>query len=179
MTGYTARTWDGSSWQPVGTQIADLSAYVETAGDTMSGPLVTTRMTVTDNTIYGNGSATLWIVETGTSTPKKIVIANASATNEATTLGQVRTEIQNHYGTASVAAGSLSWNDLGTTPGMYPALLHGTTNANGPGVAYYYYVTIYVYASTNITQVAHQYSDGGGMWLRSRYSGTWSSWVRP
>lgn len=74
----------------------------------------------------------------------------------------------------SVEATSVSWNSL-TTAGTYNKLMHGTSNANGPGVASYFYVDVYVYASTNITQVAFGYT-GNIIAVRNRYGGVWSAW---
>lgn len=74
----------------------------------------------------------------------------------------------------SIEATSVSWNSL-TTAGTYNKLMHGTSNANGPGVAYYFYVDVYVYADTNITQVAIAYTENV-MSIRNRYNGVWSAW---
>jgi microcystin-dependent protein len=87
----------------------------------------------------------------------------------------------------SVESASVSWNDV-TAPGTYGKLMHGSVNPNGPGDAYYYYVTNYIYGGTanqdlsgahtqNMTQVAVPYT-GEVPVFRSRYTSVWSSWSK-
>lgn len=77
------------------------------------------------------------------------------------------------------AAGTVDWNTL-TTPGLYPALMHGSTNPNGPGAIGngFYYVMVYAYtgASGNVTQIAEPYQEGYPPFYRVRYSSSWGAW---
>lgn len=76
----------------------------------------------------------------------------------------------------AVASTGVSWNSV-VEPGTYPYLMHGTENANGVGIAVYYYVTNYCYSTSgDLTQLIVPYTGGNGLYYRNRYSGTWSSW---
>jgi hypothetical protein len=77
-------------------------------------------------------------------------------------------------------AGVLDWNDASNTaPGVGPTLLLGTAT-NGPGVSAYYHVLNFEYSNTgNVTQFAIPYGiHTDGPYMRGRYGGTWTSWVR-
>lgn len=71
---------------------------------------------------------------------------------------------------------TVDWNTI-LTPGVHPVLVLGT-GTNGPGTGIYYYVQTFIYASTNVTQMAIPYTNAEqGIWIRHRYNGTWSAWT--
>jgi hypothetical protein len=91
----------------------------------------------------------------------------------------------------SLEAVANSWDSV-TKPGMHRNLVHGTNNANGPGVGIWYYVTNYVYGGSveqdltiahtrNLTQVAvpFEQSNTYATCTRSRYSSVWTAWSSP
>lgn len=80
--------------------------------------------------------------------------------------------------TASAAPANAGGGDFNaiTTPGTHNILMYGT-NANGPGTGEYYYVSVYEYDGTNLTQMLVPYTTGG-VWYRYRYNGTWGAWKR-
>lgn len=82
------------------------------------------------------------------------------------------------FRSTSVAPGSLSWNNA-VSPGPYPLLMHGSSNANGPGDGYYYHLMNFCYtvSSGNLTQMAIPYSGTPGIKYRSRYADVWSGWT--
>ena len=90
--------------------------------------------------------------------------------------------VKNLLGSAS-STGVLDWNDVSnTTPGTGPTLLLGTAT-NGPGGGTYYHPFNLEYNSKNgtgnVTQMAIAYgSPGNELWMRGRFNGTWSNWVR-
>lgn len=73
-----------------------------------------------------------------------------------------------------VGASGVDLNTL-TTPGCSETLVHGT-NPNGTGVSEFYYALVFEYGGAQLTQLLIPYAGGGGMWVRSRYSGVWSAW---
>jgi hypothetical protein len=82
------------------------------------------------------------------------------------------------------AAGIADWNNAtNTVAGFGPSLLHGNAN-NGPtGVVGYYHVMNIEYNSKtgagNLTQFAiPYYYTAPGMYMRSRYNGTWTAWMK-
>ena len=102
------------------------------------------------------------------------------------TVADLKTVV-NDFGSLSTAesAGITNWNDARITKaGPCPYLVVGNAS-NGPGGSYYYHVLNFEYAykngSGNCTQVAIPYGGvpgGTSRWyVRSRYSGTWSSWA--
>jgi hypothetical protein len=89
---------------------------------------------------------------------------------------------------ATTTAATLDWNDsTNTMPGSGHGLLLGTAT-NGPSAAgaNYYHPFSFEYASKdgtgNLTQMAIPYGLTGainsGMYMRGRYSGTWTNWVK-
>jgi len=59
----------------------------------------------------------------------------------------------------------------------YPVIL--TNHANTPDAAYYWHITTTYYSTSgNVAQIAVQYSDSNRVYARSKYSGTWTAWVR-
>jgi len=59
----------------------------------------------------------------------------------------------------------------------YPVIL--TNHANSPDSSYYWHITTTYYSTSgNVAQIAVQYSDSNRVYARSRYGGTWTSWVR-
>lgn len=84
--------------------------------------------------------------------------------------------VDNRYSkVGSAQAGD--WN-LITSPGLHPYLMVGS-DPNGPGTADYFYVMVYAYGATgNVTQVAYPYNSAK-IWVRYRYSSSWSAWWRP
>lgn len=59
----------------------------------------------------------------------------------------------------------------------YPVIL--TNHANSPDSSYYWHITTTYYSTSgNVAQIAVQYSGSNRVYARSRYDGTWTSWVR-
>lgn len=83
----------------------------------------------------------------------------------------------------SSTAGVLDWNDASNTmPGVGNTLLLGTAT-NGPGVSSYFHPLNIEYAGNggtgNVTQMAVSYgAPANELYMRGRYSTTWTSWVR-
>lgn len=65
--------------------------------------------------------------------------------------------------------------DLITAPGCHDVLMHGA-NKNGPGGGYYY-VQVFEYGGTSLTQLLIPYTTGGLVY-RHRYGGKWSDYSR-
>ena len=86
---------------------------------------------------------------------------------------------------AMTTGGSSNWNDsTNARSGAGYTLLLGNAS-NGPsGTGDYFHPHSYEYGSSggggNLTQFAIPYivSAGGGMYMRSRYSGSWSGWIK-
>ena len=81
---------------------------------------------------------------------------------------------------AITTGGTTDWNDAtNARAGNGHTLLLGSAT-NGPGGGGYYHVFCYEYNSNdgngNMTQIGYPYN-GASIVLRTRYSGTWSSWV--
>ncbi len=91
-------------------------------------------------------------------------------------------QVKNLFG-ATTTSGVLDWNHItNTTPGTGNSLLLGTAT-NGMGNGIYYHPLNLEYASKdgtgNVTQLAVAYgSPGNDLWMRGRYTGTWSNWVQ-
>jgi len=70
-----------------------------------------------------------------------------------------------------------------TTAGWQPGIYLGS-NANGPGLVNteadsYFFCLCLVYPGGQITQILFSYaSPGNQIWMRGRYGGNWSSWVK-
>ena len=59
----------------------------------------------------------------------------------------------------------------------YPVIV--TNHANSPDSSYYWHITTTYYSTSgNVAQIAVQYSNSNRVYARSRYGGTWTSWVR-
>lgn len=85
---------------------------------------------------------------------------------------------------AYTTAGVLDWNDVSNArSGSGYSLLLGTAT-NGPGPDSYFHPFGFEYQNKdgggNLTQFAVPYGDNvtSGLWLRGRYEGTWTSWLR-
>ena len=81
---------------------------------------------------------------------------------------------------AITTGGTTDWNDASNArAGNGHTLLLGTAT-NGPGGGTYYHVFCYEYNSNdstgNMTQLGYPYN-GSSIVMRTRYGGTWSSWV--
>jgi len=93
-------------------------------------------------------------------------------------------QIMGGFGAASTG-GTLDWNDsTNARPGSGFSLLLGTAT-NGPGGAVYYHPFSFEYGPGgtigNLAQFAIPYNTSSlnnGIYLRTRYSGTWTSWTR-
>ena len=113
-----------------------------------------------------------------TGTPLSTTAASSVSSTQIATTAYVKSL----FSSASVS-GTLDWNDVSNTrPGVGPTLLLGSAT-NGPGGANYYHPLTIQYAGTdgtsNVTQLAIAYgTPANEMWMRGRYSGTWSSWVK-
>ena len=82
---------------------------------------------------------------------------------------------------AVTTSGTLDWNDVSNArAGQGYTLLLGTAT-NGMGGGQYYHPVSFEYSSKNgggnMTQLAIPYT-GNGIWYRSKYGGSWSSWAR-
>jgi hypothetical protein len=83
---------------------------------------------------------------------------------------------------ARTTGGTLDWNDVNNVrSGSTKTLLLGSAT-NGMGGGTYYHPLNFEYSSKNgsgnVTQMAIAYgSPGNRLWMRGRYSGSWSSWV--
>lgn len=90
--------------------------------------------------------------------------------------------VKNLFGADSIS-GTLDWNDTSNTqPGTGPTLLLGTAT-NGPGPSTYFHPLNFEYGgktgTQQITQLGISYATpANDLYMRGRYSGTWSSWVR-
>mgnify|MGYP003149503777 CR=1 FL=1 len=88
---------------------------------------------------------------------------------------------------AATTGGTTNWNDTtNARAGNGYTLLLGT-HTNGPGSSAYFHPFSFEYinndGSGNMTQLAIPYRGGVDaanetMWMRSRYSGTWTGWVK-
>ena len=84
---------------------------------------------------------------------------------------------------APTTAGTLDWNSsTNTYPGVGDTLLLGSAT-NGPGGGSYYFPFNFEYSSNdgsgNVTQLGVPYGNSAStLWMRGRYSGSWSSWVQ-
>lgn len=84
---------------------------------------------------------------------------------------------------ARTTSGVTDWNDVSNTrPGTGYTLLLGTAS-NGMGGGNYYHPFNLEYSSNdgtgNVTQLAVAYgSPGNEIYMRGRYAGSWSSWIR-
>jgi hypothetical protein len=116
----------------------------------------------------------------------------ATATTASTSTTQAKSDASTNIATTAFAkqlfsspttAGTLDWNDVSNTrPGAGATLLLGSAT-NGPGGGNYYIPFNYEYSSFDgtgqVTQTAIAYgSPGNEFWMRGRYTGSWSSWVR-
>lgn len=89
---------------------------------------------------------------------------------------------------ARTTSGVKDWNDItNAKSGNGYTLLNNANAANAPGTHYgYYHPFNFEYTSKNgtgnLTQLAIPYGNGAsinnGIWMRGRYSGSWSNWVR-
>ena len=113
-----------------------------------------------------------------TGTPLSTTAASSVSSTQIATTAYVKSL----FSSISVS-GTLDWNDVSNTrPGVGPTLLLGNAT-NGPGGTNYYHPFTIQYAGTdgtsNVTQLAIAYgSPANAIWMRGRYSGTWSSWVQ-
>ena len=104
---------------------------------------------------------------------------NYSATSGNAALLNGKTEYD-LFGAISTT-GTLDWNHVSNTkPGSGPTLLLGTST-NGPGTENYYHAFNFEFGSKNgtgnVTQLAIPYSSPvDTVYIRGRYSGTWSAW---
>ena len=87
---------------------------------------------------------------------------------------------------AQTTGGTLNWNHISNSrPGSGHSLLLGTA-ANGPGPGKFFHPFNFEYntktGAGNITQLAIPYGStshlNSGLYMRGRYSGTWSPWMR-
>jgi hypothetical protein len=81
---------------------------------------------------------------------------------------------------AVTTAGTLDWNDAtNARSGNGYSLLLGTAT-NGPGGSIYFHSFCFEYANKdgtgNMTQWAIGYNDPTARYMRTRFSGTWTSW---
>jgi hypothetical protein len=94
---------------------------------------------------------------------------------------EVNGQIEGGFG-AMTTGGTLNWNDASNArSGSGYSLLMGNAS-NGPGPSVYFHPFSFEYSSKdgtgNMTQFAIPYgvSGEGSLYMRSRYSGTWTAW---
>lgn len=126
---------------------------VNKAGDTMTGPLVLNAAPSA-----ALGAATKGYVDTGL----------AGKANSA------HTHAWSAITGRNVSEGA---NDQDPNSAAYPVIL--TNHANSPDSAFFWHITTTYYSTSgNLAQIAVQYSDSNRVYARSKYSGTWTAWVR-
>ena len=80
---------------------------------------------------------------------------------------------------AKTTSGTTNWNDStnARSGNGYTLLLGGASNGPGPGLYYHPFTFEYVSrdGTGNMTQLAIPYN-GGAIYSRYRYSGSWSGW---
>lgn len=190
----SAPQWTAQSALSVGSATSATSATTATnvaggaAGSLpyQSGANTTTTLALgtTNYVLTAGASAPQWTAQSALSV--------GSATSASTATTQAKSDASTNIATTAFAkqlfyspstAGTLDWNDVSNTrPGAGATLLLGTAT-NGPGGGNYYIPFNYEYSSYdgtgNVTQTAIAYgSPGNELFMRGRYSGTWSSWVR-
>ena len=137
--------------------IAQLNAAdatkVAKAGDTMTGPLV-----LNADPSAALGAATKGYVDTG--------LATKAASSHAHAWSAI-TDRNVSEGTSTQDPNSAA----------YPVIL--TNHANSPDSSYYWHITTTYYSTSgNVAQIAVQYSGSNRVYARSKYSETWTAWVR-
>jgi hypothetical protein len=90
--------------------------------------------------------------------------------------------VRDNFYTTGVEGAGTDWNDIADRHGIYPTMLR-MSNPHGPvenGNSYCHVQHIMYGSSGNCTQIAWPYNiqtEVSGIWVRTRYSGAWSSWV--
>jgi len=181
------------------TSVTNLTAQNLNVSGIITGSLANTLTLNTSgtglsgSTTYNNSGATTFTVTsnaTSANTGSAIVARDASggfdcqtqSASDNSTKAATTAYIKSLLGSATTS-GTLDWNDVSNTrPGASGTLLLGNA-ANGPSPANYFHPFNLEYASKdgtgNVTQLAISYgTPGNDLWMRGRYSGTWSSWVR-
>jgi hypothetical protein len=129
-------------------------------------------------TLTGTGASGTW----GINITGSAASATTAGKTSATTVPASTSFSKWLFATTSTG-GVLNWDDSSNTiPGVGTTLLLGTAS-NGPGGGNYYHPFNIEYASNDgtgqITQMAIAYaSPANELFMRGRYAGTWSSWVR-
>ena len=148
------------------------------SGASIAGYLTTAAAAAGYATVTGGGASGTWGINvSGSAVSATTQDRNTYSTGIATTA-----YVKNLFGTDSVS-GTLDWNDSSNIqPGTGPTLLLGTAS-NGPGLDNYYHPLNFEYGGKNgtqqITQLAISYaSPANELYMRGRYAGSWSSWVR-
>jgi len=134
--------------------------------------------------LTGSGASGTWGISVtgsagsaGSATTSTTQAHSDTSTNIATTAW-----VRNILG-ARTTGGTADWNDVSNTrPGTGYTLLLGTAT-NGMGGGNYYHPFNLEYASNNgtgnVTQMAYAYgSPANEMYMRGRYNGSWTGWVR-
>ncbi len=198
----SAFTWSAGtiSGVPLGSNLNSLTAGTYLTGTAYNGSAAqtwsvnaasaNTASTVVARDASGNFSAsTITASLSGNATTATTA---TSATSASTSTTQAKSDASTNIATTAFSkqlfyspstAGTLDWNDVSNTrPGAGATLLLGSAT-NGPGGGNYYIPFNYEYSSYdgtgNVTQTAIAYgSPGNELWMRGRYSGSWSSWVR-
>lgn len=137
--------------------------------------LIAFFLNATSQTLYLPGGIT------GTSTNSNVGIGISSPNAKLDVQGQIIGGFGSEW-----TGGSQDWSHLSNSrSGSGYSLLFGNAT-NGPGPATYFHPFNFEYSSKNgsgnITQFAIPYSAishlNSGIYMRGRYAGTWSSWVR-
>jgi len=134
--------------------------------------------------LTGSGASGTWGISVtgsagsaGSATTSTTQAHSDTSTNIATTAW-----VRNILG-ARTTGGTADWNDVSNTrPGTGYTLLLGTAT-NGMGGGNYYHPFNLEYSSNNgtgnVTQMAYAYgSPANEMYMRGRYNGSWTGWVR-
>lgn len=128
--------------------------------------------------VTGLGASGTWAINVTGSAVYSTLQAKSDSSNFIAT-----TSFGKNLFVAPSTDGTLNWNDnTNCIPGAGPTLLMGNVS-NGPGQANYFIPFNLAYGSNDgtgqTTQMAVAYGNiGNELYMRGRYSGSWTSWVR-
>lgn len=158
----------------------EASSFVKTSGT--SSQFLKADGSVDSSTYLTTGTASSTYAPLASPALTGTPTAPTAASSVSSTQIATTTYVKSLFSSASTS-GTLDWNDVSNTrPGVGPTLLLGSAT-NGPGGGNYYHPLTIQYAATdgtsNVTQLAIAYgTPANEIWMRGRYSGTWSSWVK-
>jgi hypothetical protein len=175
------------SFQLYASHTGDLTFKTQWQNDNYSGwrrILHESNYTSFAPSLTGSGASGTWGISVtgsagsaGSATTSTTQAHSDTSTNIATTAW-----VRNILG-ARTTGGTADWNDVSNTrPGTGYTLLLGTAT-NGMGGGNYYHPFNLEYSSNdgtgNVTQMAYAYgTPANEMYMRGRYGGSWTGWVR-